>query len=115
MPYTSALVTLDACTGNGIWHFQTIRHNLWDYDLASQPALVDIRKNGSALPAVAQATKMGFVFVFDRATGTPLFPIIERRAPRSNVPGEETAPTQPVPSLPPPIAKQQIQPDDAFG
>jgi quinoprotein glucose dehydrogenase len=115
MPYTSALVTLNARTGKPVWSFQTIRHNLWDYDLASQPALVDIRKDGSVRAAVAQATKMGFVFVFDRETGAPLFPIVERAAPKSTVPGETTSPTQPVPSLPPPIAHQSIKAEDAWG
>jgi quinoprotein glucose dehydrogenase len=115
MPYTTALVTLDARTGRPAWHFQTIRHNLWDYDLASQPALVTIRKDGAARPAVAQATKMGYVFVLDRATGTPLFPVVERPAPPSDVPGEKTAPTQPVPTLPPPLARQEIRAADAWG
>lgn len=115
MPFTSGLVTLNARTGKHVWHFQTIHHNLWDYDLASQPALVDIRKNGVVRAAVAQATKMGFVFVFDRETGVPLFPVIERPAPQSTVAEEHTAPTQPVPVLPPPIARQQIRPEDAWG
>ena len=83
MPYTTAVVTLNARTGERVWHFQTIRHNLWDYDLASQPALVTIRRDGAARDAVAQATKMGFVFVLDRETGAPLFPVVERPAPRS--------------------------------
>jgi len=115
MPYTTAVVTLNARTGQRVWHFQTIRHNLWDYDLASQPALVTIRRDGAAKDAVAQATKMGFVFVLDRETGAPLFPVMERPAPRSNVQGEMTARTQPVPSLPRPIAKQSIKPEDAWG
>jgi quinoprotein glucose dehydrogenase len=115
MPYTTAVVTLNARTGERVWHYQVIRHNLWDYDLASQPALVTIRRDGVAKAAVAQATKMGFVFVLDRETGAPLFPIVERAAPASDVPGEVTAPTQPVPSLPPPIARQAITPEDAFG
>jgi len=115
MPYTTALVTLDARTGERVWHFQTVRHNLWDYDVASQPALVTIRRNGVPTAAVAQATKMGFVFVLDRATGAPLFPVVERAAPKSDVPGEVTAPTQPVPTLPLPIARQTIRPEDAWG
>ena len=115
MPYTTAVVTLNARTGERVWHFQTIRHNLWDYDLASQPALVTIRRDGWAKDAVAQATKMGFVFVLDRETGAPLFPVTERQAPRSNVQGEVTAPTQPVPTLPRPIARQSIKPEDAWG
>jgi quinoprotein glucose dehydrogenase len=115
MPYTTAVVTLNARTGERVWHFQTIRHNLWDYDLASQPALVTIRKDGVARAAVAQATKMGFVFVLDRVTGEPLFPVSERPVPQSDVPGERTAATQPVPTWPPPIAQQTIRAEDAFG
>jgi quinoprotein glucose dehydrogenase len=115
MPYTTAVVTLNARTGERVWHFQTIRHNLWDYDLASQPALVTIRRDGWAKDAVAQATKMGFVFVLDRETGAPLFPVTERPAPRSTVKGEVTAPTQPVPALPRPIARQSIKAEDAWG
>ncbi|MFO1312737.1 MAG: pyrroloquinoline quinone-dependent dehydrogenase [Burkholderiales bacterium] len=115
MPYTTAVVTLNARTGERVWHFQTIRHNLWDYDLASQPALVTIRRDGIAKDAVAQATKMGFVFVLDRETGAPLFPVIEQPAPRSDVRGEVTAPTQPVPTLPKPIARQAMKAEDAWG
>ena len=115
MPYTTAVVALNARTGERVWHFQTIRHNLWDYDLASQPALVTIRKDGVDRAAVAQATKMGFVFVLDRDTGLPLFPVVERPVPKSDVPGEETAPTQPVPTRPPPIARQTIRTEDAWG
>jgi|KBSSwiStaDraftv2_1062776.scaffolds.fasta_scaffold04604_5 quinoprotein glucose dehydrogenase len=115
MPYASAVVTLNARTGERVWHFQTIRHNLWDYDLASQPALVAIRKDGAVRDAVAQATKMGFVFVLDRDTGVPLFPVVETAAPKSDVPGEIAAPTQPVPALPPPIARQTLNAADAFG
>jgi len=115
MPWTSAVVVLDARTGKRIWHFQTIHHNLWDYDLASQPALVEIHKDGVARAAVAQATKMGFIFVLDRETGAPVFPVVERPAPKSEVPGEASAPTQPVPTLPPPIARQEIRAEDAWG
>ena len=114
MPYTTSVVTLNARTGERVWHFQTIRHNLWDYDLASQPALVTILRDGAARDAVVQATKMGFVFVLDRDTGAPLFPVTER-APRSHVRGEVSAPTQPVPSLPRPIARQAIKAEDAWG
>ncbi len=115
MPYTTAVVTLNARTGERVWHFQTLRHNLWDYDLASQPALVTIRRDGAAKDAVAQATKMGYVFVLDRETGAPLFPVVERPAPRSSVPGEVTAASQPVPLLPRPIARQTIKPEEAWG
>lgn len=115
MPYTTAVVTLNARTGERVWHFQTIRHNLWDYDLASQPALVTILRDGAARDAVVQATKMGFVFVLDRDTGAPLFPVQERAAPRSHVRGEVSAPAQPVPTLPRPIARQSIKAEDAWG
>lgn len=115
MPYTTAVVTLNARTGERVWHFQTVRHNLWDYDLASQPALVTIRKDGTTRDAVAQATKMGFIFLLDRETGVPLFPIVERPVPRSKVPGEVAAPTQPVPTRPLPIARQAIKSEDAWG
>jgi len=115
MPYTTAVVTLNARTGERVWHFQTLRHNLWDYDLASQPALVTIQRDGAARDAVVQATKMGFVFVLDRDTGAPLFPVVERPVPRSNVRGEVSAPTQPVPTLPRPIARQAIKAEDAWG
>src|SRR5262249_58479757 len=87
LPYTGSVVTLNARTGERVWHFQTIRHNLWDYDLPAQPALVTIRKNGTDKAAVAQATKMGFVFVLDRETGAPLFPVVERPAPPTAGPG----------------------------
>ena len=115
MPYTTAVVTLNARTGERVWHFQTIRHNLWDYDLASQPALVTILRDGVRRDAVVQATKMGFVFVLDRDTGAPLFPVTERAVPRSHVRGEVSAPTQPVPTLPRPIARQSIKAEDAWG
>ncbi|MFO1304974.1 MAG: pyrroloquinoline quinone-dependent dehydrogenase [Burkholderiales bacterium] len=115
MPYTTAVVTLNARTGERVWHFQTIRHNLWDYDLASQPALVTIRRDGLAKDAVAQATKMGFVFVLDRETGVPLFPVVEHSVPGSDVPGEAAAATQPVPTLPKPIARQAMKAEDAWG
>jgi len=115
MPYASAVVALNARTGERVWHFQTVRHNLWDYDLAAQPALVAVRRDGAIRDAVAQATKTGFVFVLDRDTGAPLFPVEERKVPRSSVPGEAVAPTQPVPTLPKPIARQSITADDAWG
>jgi len=115
MPHTSAVVTLNARTGERLWHFQTVRHNLWDYDLAAQPALVSIRRDGLVRDAVAQATKMGFVFVLDRDTGASLFPLLEQPAPASKVPGEVAAPSQPVPTLPRPLARQAMKAADAWG
>src|SRR5262249_1142936 len=86
--YSDSLVALDAATGTPIWHFQTVHHDLWDYDLAAPPVLVTLVRDGKPRDAVVQATKQGFVFVLDRATGAPLFPVEERAAPASDVPGE---------------------------
>ena len=99
--YANALVALDAATGAVVWHFQTVHHDLWDYDLPAQPTLVTVRKDGRDVPAVAQVSKSGFVFVLDRVTGQPLFPVEERPVPASTVPGEAASPTQPIPVRPP--------------
>lgn len=104
--FAESLVCLDANTGKRVWHFQAVHHGLWDYDLASPPNLVTIKVNGRTIDAVAQAGKTGFVYVFDRVTGKPVWPIEERPVPQSDVPGEETSPTQPFPSKPAPIAQQ---------
>ncbi len=85
-------------TGRRVWHFQLVRHGLWDYDIPAAPNLVDITLGGRRVRAVAQVTKQGFVYVFDRATGTPLWPIEDRPVPQSTVPGEKTAPRQPFPT-----------------
>ncbi len=106
--YSDSLVALDARTGERKWHFQTVHHDLWDYDLAAPPVLVTLQRGGKPVDAVAQATKHGFVFVLERATGTPLFPIEERPAPPSDLPGERSWPTQPVPLAPPPLVPQRI-------
>ena len=84
-------------TGEREWHFQMVHHDFWDYDAPCQPALITIRRNGRTIDAVAQMTKMGLVFLFERETGKPIFPIEERPVPKSNVPGEEMWPTQPFP------------------
>lgn len=110
--FSNALVALDAKTGKRLWHFQTIHHDLWDYDIPAQPNLISIWRNGRTIPAVAQITKMGLLFVFDRVTGRPLFDIEERPVPASEIPGEEAWPTQPFPVKPPPIARLSITPDD---
>jgi glucose dehydrogenase len=104
--FGQSLVCLDAETGERVWHFQTVHHPLWDYDLAAAPVLMDIDVDGDRIKAVAQVTKQGFVFVFDRVTGAPVWPIEERPVPPSNVPGERTAPTQPFPTRPPPFETQ---------
>lgn len=104
--YGNCVLALNAATGEHIWHFQTVHHDMWDYDLPAPPALVTINKNGNNIDAVAQITKQGFVFVFNRETGASLFPIEERKVPASNLPGEEAWPTQPFPVKPKPFARQ---------
>ncbi len=110
--FGNCLVALDAATGRLVWYYQTTHHDLWDYDLPAQPVLFTWRGKGRNVPAVAVVTKMGFVFVLDRLTGKPLFPVEERAVPRSDVPGEETWPTQPFPSKPPALARQSMTRDE---
>lgn len=110
--FGDSLVALDAATGKRLWHFQTVHHNVWDYDLPAQPALVTVRHDGHLVDAVVQVTKTGFTYVFERTTGRPLFPIEEVRVPKSDVPGEEAWSTQPRPVKPPPYARQQMSPDE---
>lgn len=107
--YGDSVVALNARTGQRVWHFQTIHHNIWDYDLPAQPNLVTVRHQGKLVPAVAQITKTGFVFLLDRLTGKPLFPVEERPVPPSQVPGEKAAATQPIPTKPPPFARQSMR------
>jgi len=106
--FGDSLVALDAATGKRIWHFQTIHHNIWDYDLPAQPSLVTLQRDGKPVPAVVQITKTGFTFVFNRLTGQPLFDIVERPVPKSQVPGEYTHPTQPYPVKPAPFTRQSF-------
>jgi len=113
--YSSSVVALDGTTGTVVWHFQTVHHDVWDYDVPAQPALVTVRRDGTDIPAVAQATKMGHVFLLRRDTGTPLFPVEERPVPQTTVPGEETAPTQPFPVAPPSVAQHGLSADEAWG
>jgi len=109
--YAESLVCLDARTGQHVWHFQMVHHGLWDYDLPAAPNLVDIHVNGTPIKAVAQISKQGFVYVFDRTNGKPVWPIEERPVPQSTVPGERTSPTQPFPTRPAPFAVQGITDD----
>jgi len=109
--YATSLVALEAATGAVRWHFQTVHHDLWDYDLPAEPALVTVRREGRDMAAVAQVTKTGFVFVLDRETGRPMFPVEERPVPASTVEGEAAAPTQPIPLKPPPLVRQSIARD----
>ena len=113
--HANSLVALDASSGEVVWSYQMVHHDLWDYDLPSPPALVEIERDGVDVPAVIQTTKMGYVFVFHRLTGEPLFPVEERPVPASDVPGELVSPTQPVPTLPPPLTPQRLEPEDAWG
>jgi len=110
--FGNSVVALDCRTGERKWHFQTVHHDLWDYDLPAQPVLVTVQRQGKEIPAVAQLTKMGFTFLLHRLTGEPLFPVEERPMPKSQIPGEEAWPTQPVPLKPPPFARQSMSRDD---
>jgi quinoprotein glucose dehydrogenase len=106
--FADTLVALDVRTGKMLWHFQGVHHDIWDRDFPSPPALVTLRHDGRMVDAVAQTTKQGFVFVFDRVSGKPLFPIEERPFPASTVPGEVASRTQPVPAIPLPFARQRL-------
>lgn len=112
---SDSVVALRSSTGQRVWGFQVVHHDLWDYDVASQPLLIDVPIDGRMRAAVAIGTKMGNIFVVDRDTGTPLFPVEERAVPRSEVEGEEAAETQPFPTFPPPLVPQRLSPDDAWG
>ncbi len=110
--FANSLVALDAETGKRLWHFQTVHHDIWDYDLPCAPNLIDIVVDGRPTAAVAQATKQGFCFVFDRRTGAPIWPIEERAVPPSMIGGERASPTQPFPTKPPPFERQGLGVDD---
>jgi len=105
MPLATSVTALDIETGEIAWSFQHVRHDIWDYDTPSAPTLVDLTRNGQTIPALVQATKQGFLFVLDRRTGEPLFPIEDRPTPASTADGEVTAPTQPFALTPPPVGR----------
>ena len=113
--YANSVVALQASTGKVVWHFQVVRHDLWDYDVAAQPMLINLKRNGLEILAVAVATKMGHIFVLDRFTGKSLFPVEERVVPKSTIPGEEASATQVFPVLPPPVVPSKLTPDMAWG
>jgi quinoprotein glucose dehydrogenase len=113
--YANSVVALDLHSGEVRWHFQHVRHDLWDYDTPAQPILFEWRKNGEVIPALAQLTKQGFVFVFNRLTGAPLWEITEQPVPPSQIPGEQSAPTQPKPIAPPQLLNPFLMPQDAWG
>ncbi len=110
--YSDCLLALDARTGKRKWHYQMVHHDIWDYDDATAPKLLTVRHEGKPVDIIAQVSKQGFVWVFHRDTGKPLWPIEERAVPRSDMPGEETWPTQPFPVKPPPFARQTFTVDD---
>jgi len=114
--YSSSVVALDGTTGKVVWHYQTVHHDIWDFDVPAQPTLVDVTIDGRTRPAVVQVTKMGMTFVLDRETGEPLFPVEERPVPQTGaVAGEYLSPTQPFPVKPEPLHQLGLSPDDAWG
>ena len=110
--FSDSLVCLDARTGKRIWHYQLVHHDIWDWDVAAPPILVDITVGGKKIKAVAQVTKQAFTYVFDRVTGQPVWPIVEKPVPQSDVPGEKTSPTQPFPTKPAAFDRQGTSLDD---
>ena len=113
--YADSIIALQAATGKVVWHFQTVHHDVWDYDNSSQPTLIDLEKDGKPFPAVIQATKTGMLFIFHRETGEPFFPIEERPVPQDGVPGEVLSPTQPFPTKPPALVPHSFDPDEFWG
>jgi quinoprotein glucose dehydrogenase len=112
--FAESLVCVDATTGKRVWHFQAVHHGLWDYDFPAAPILGSITVDGRRIDAVMQISKQGFVYVFDRRTGNPVWPIEERPVPPSTVPGEKASPTQPFPTRPPPFERQGFTDDDVI-
>jgi quinoprotein glucose dehydrogenase len=112
--YANCLLALDARTGKHLWHYQTVHHDLWDTDPASAPQLVTVQHDGKSVDAISLASKDGFLYVFDRDTGKPLWPIVERGVPESDVPGEHAAPTQPFPTVVPPFDRQRMTVKDMY-
>jgi quinate dehydrogenase (quinone) len=110
--FSNSVVALEAATGKLVWYYQMVHHDIWDYDVPAQPVLISVRRDTRDIPAVAQLTKMGFVFILDRLTGKPLFPVEERAVPRSDVPGEASWPTQPFPVKPLPLVRQSFSEGD---
>ena len=115
IPMSTATVAISTETGQPVWHFQTVHHDLFDYDLVGHPLLVNIAKDGRRIDVAIQQTKMGWLYVFDRATGTPVYPIEEKPVPQSTVPGENSSPTQPIPQGIDAFAGQKIDRDKLFG
>jgi quinoprotein glucose dehydrogenase len=110
--FGESLVAVNVETGKRVWHFQAVHHGVWDFDFPCAPTLLDVTVNGRRIKAIAQASKQGFLYVFDRATGQPLWPIEERPVPPSDIPGEELSPTQPFPTKPPAFDRQGVTEND---
>ena len=108
----TALLALDLRTGKRLWHFQFVHHDLWDYDPTTAPKLLTVQHEGKPVDVVAQPTKFGFLYVFYRVTGEPLWPIEERPVPKTDMPGEQSWPTQPFPTKPAPFARQKFTVDE---
>ena len=113
--YADSVVALRASTGKMVWAFQVVHHDLWDYDLPSGPSLIEVERGGKRIAALAQPTKMGYLFILDRDTGQPVLPVEERPAPQGGVDGEWLSPTQPVPTATPPLTPNRLEPQDAWG
>ena len=113
--YNSSVVALNADTGEVVWHFKTVYHDVWDYDVPSQPTFYDVEKDGKIIKALAQTTKMGLVFLINRETGEPIFPVEERKVPQGSLEGENLSKTQPFPTKPLPLNPINFDPDEAYG
>ena len=113
--FANSVVALRAETGEMVWHFQTVHHDLWDFDVATSPLLFDMRRDGKTIPAIAIGSKTANLFILNRETGEPIFGVEERPVPKSDVPGETASPTQPFPVKPAPVSSQRMTADDAFG
>jgi len=113
--YNSSVVALNADTGEVVWHFKTVYHDVWDYDVPSQPTFYDVEKDGKIIKALAQTTKMGLVFLLNRETGEPIFPVEERKVPQGSLEGENLSKTQPFPTKPLPLNPINFNPDEAYG
>lgn len=113
--YANSVVALRAKDGSVAWHFQTVHHDLWDYDVATPPLLFDMHRGGQTIPAIAVGSKTANLFILNRETGQPVFGVEERPVPKSDVPGEQASPTQPFPVKPAPVSRQSMKPEDAFG
>ena len=110
--FGNCIIALNAATGELIWYYQTVHHDIWDYDLPAAPNLITVERDGKKIDALAQPSKTGFIYVLNRETGEPIFPIEEKPVPASKIPGEQSWPTQPFPSAPKSFARQSMTVDD---